>query len=305
MLHCPYAAPGFASLAPSAPPIPRRYVGQPVDPLPPRLAPMTIHIAGLAIYPVKGLRGVQLHHARVERCGLEHDRRWAIAGPDGKALTQRNLPAMARIDAVPGGDTLRLEAAGHGGVNATPGRACLAVDVWGARVPVRAAAPDASAWLSRVLGTACTLAYMADPTARPVTPDLARPGDVVSLADGFPLLVTTAASLHDLNRRLGTPVPMNRFRPNLVIDGADAWAEDGWRQLAAGPVTLRLASPCSRCKVITLDQQTGANPARTEPLRTLGTFHRDDAGRITFGWNAVPEALGTIAVGEGIVPAAR
>lgn len=262
---------------------------------------MTLHVAGLAIYPVKGLRGVSLDRARVERCGLEHDRRWAIAGLNGKALTQRDLPAMARIDALPDGDTLRLEAAGHGGVDARPDEPVTSVDIWGTTVPMRAATPAASAWLSRVLGTPCTLAYMADPAARTVTPDLARPGDVVSLADGFPLLLTTTASLGDLNRRLSNPVPMARFRPNLVLDGADAWAEDSWHRLAAGPVTLRLASPCSRCKVITIDQHTGANPARNEPLKTLGTFHRDDAGRITFGWNAIPELLGTIAVGDRVI----
>ena len=259
-----------------------------------------MHVAALTLYPVKGLRGLSLDQAAVERCGLAGDRRWAVARPGGKVLTQRDVPAMARIDAWYEGDTLRLEAAGHGGAEARSTDIPITVDVWGTTVPMRAATASASAWLSRVLGTPCTLAHMADPTARPVTPDLARPGDVVSLADGFPLLLANAASVADLNSRLAFPVGADRFRPNLLVDGAPAWAEDGWARIEAGPVTLRLASPCSRCKVITLDQRTGDNPARTEPLRTLGAFHRDAAGRITFGWNAIPEALGVLRVGDRV-----
>jgi uncharacterized protein YcbX len=217
-------------------------------------------------------------------------------------LTQRDLPAMARIDARYDGPTLRLECAGHGGVEAHSTETSATIDVWRTLVPTRAANPDASAWLSRVLGTTCTLVHQADPTSRPVTPDLARPGDVVSLADGFPLLITNQASLDDLNTRLQTPIPMDRFRPNLVIDGAPAWSEDSWSHILTPKIRLRLASPCSRCTVTTLDQHTGENPARTEPLKTLATFHRDATGQITFGWNAIPETLGTIAVGDEVSP---
>jgi uncharacterized protein YcbX len=209
---------------------------------------------------------------------------------------------MARIDAHTNGTTLRLECAGHGGVDAYATETAASVDVWRTVVPTRAANPEASAWLTRVLGTPCTLVHQADPASRPVTPDLAQPGDVVSLADGFPLLVTNQASLDDLNTRLQTPIPMDRFRPNLVIDGAPAWSEDSWSHILTPKIRLRLASPCSRCTVTTLDQHTGENPARTEPLKTLATFHRDATGQITFGWNAIPETLGTIAVGDEVSP---
>ena len=259
-----------------------------------------MHIAALRIYPVKGLRGVDVPSARLERCGLAGDRRWAILAPNGKALTQRDLPAMARVDAFIEGAFLRLECAGHGGIDAHPTEIPTTVDVWRTIIPTHRANPAASAWLTRALGTECTLVHQSDPASRPVTPDLAKPGDVVSLADGFPLLVTNEASLDHLNTRLRTPVPMDRFRANLVIAGAEAWAEDHWATIQAGSIRLRLASPCARCTVTTLDQQTGENPARTEPLKTLGTFHRDTAGNITFGWNAVPESLGTIAVGATI-----
>ena len=255
-------------------------------------------IASLAIYPVKGLRGIPLQTAALERCGLRHDRRWAILGPGARVLTQRDLPAMARIEATPTGSGLRLEAAGQDGIEAVPAGLPIRLTVWGVQVPAISANPDASEWLARALGTPCTLAYLADPAARPVTPDLARPGDVVSLADGFPLLVATTGSLQALNQRLSTPVPMARFRPNIVLEGAPAWAEDDWSHLEAGPVRLRLASPCARCAVIAVDQQTGALAPRKEPLRTLGRIRRDAEGRITFGCNAIPETLGALRVGD-------
>lgn len=261
---------------------------------------MELHVSSLAIYPVKGLRGIDLTAAIVQRQGLEHDRRWAVLRPDGVVLTQRDLPGMARIDAVPEGDGLRLECAGHGGVSARAGDEAVTAIVWRNPVATVAAVGEASAWLGRVLGTPCRLVFLADPTARPVTPDLARPGDTVSLADGFPLLVTTTGSLAALNKELGSAVPMERFRPNLVVDGAAAWAEDGWPHVTAGPVRLRLASGCARCKVVTLDQRSGETPVRMEPLRTLGRIRRDADGHINFGWNAVPETLGAVRVGDAV-----
>lgn len=263
-------------------------------------------ISSLAIYPVKGLRGLALDRATVERQGLAGDRRWAVLRPDGRVWTQRDLPGMARVDAVPQGDGLRLEAAGFGGVDARvetrPGTAV----VWGTPVPVLLANPAASDWLARVLGQACTLVHQADPASRPVTPDLAEPGDVTSLSDGFPLLVTTTASLAAVNARLDSPVGMERFRPNLVLDGAPAaWDEDGWARLDGATVRLRLASPCARCTVTTLDQRTGAATARKEPLRTLGQLHRTEAGLVTFGMNAIPERPGEVAAGDDITVGLR
>ena len=262
---------------------------------------MDLHVSSLAIYPVKGLRGIDLPSAVVERQGMEHDRRWAVLRPDGVVLTQRDLPDMARIDAVPEGNGLRLECAGHGGVSAVAGTEAVTAIIWRNPVATVSAGDEASAWLGRVLGTPCRLVHLADPAARPVTPNLARPGDTVSLADGFPLLVTTTGSLAALNGHLESAVPMARFRPNLVVEGAGAWAEDGWPHITVGGVRLRLASPCARCKVVTLDQRSGETPVRMEPLRTLGRIRRDEAGHINFGWNAVPETLGVVRVGDAVV----
>ena len=256
----------------------------------------TLHITALAIYPVKGLRGIAVEHARVELQGLEHDRRWAIIRPGGSVLTQRELPAMARIDAIPAAAGLRLECAGFGGVDAIAERGACTTVVWGNHVPTVLANQAASGWLERVLETPCSLVYLDDPAARPIAPTLLDQG-VVSLADGFPLLVTTTASLAALNEHLGAPVPMERFRPNLVVEGAAGWDEDRWRHIQAGPVRFRIASPCVRCTVTTIDQRSGVATPRKEPLRTLGKLHRDQKGGITFGMNAIPETLGTLSVG--------
>ena len=269
---------------------------------------MPYAVTTLAIYPIKGVRALYPIEASVERMGLEHDRRWAAIGADGRVLTQREHSALTHVCAhpVPGG--LHLSSAGHGTVDAMPSGGSAVLNIWGTEVATVAANDAASTWLSAVVGVPCTLVHQADPASRAVTPALARPGDTVSLADGFPLLLAGTASLAAVNARLPPipgPVPMDRFRPNLVVETTEPWEEDTWSHVTIGSVRLRLASPCVRCTVITLDQDTGAPTPRKEPLRTLGLMHRDDEGHITFGWNAVPETLGTIRVGDPVVPTLR
>lgn len=265
-----------------------------------------MRVTSLAIYPVKSLRPLYPPEAQVERPGLRHDRRWALIRPgDGRVLTQREHPALARIAAHPTPNGLHLSCDGHRSAEATPDGPAAVLNIWGTIVPAVQANPAASTWFAGVLGTPCTLVHLRDPTARPVTPALARPGDTVSLADGFPLLVVGTASLRALNARLASPVPMIRFRPNLVVETTEPWEEDTWSHLQLGSVRLRLASPCARCTVITVDQDTGALTPRKEPLRTLGLMRRDEEGHVTFGWNAVPETLGTLRVGDAAAPILR
>jgi uncharacterized protein YcbX len=138
-----------------------------------------------------------------------------------------------------------------------------------------------------------------------VDPAYGRPGDRVSFADGFPLLVVNTASLEDLNARLAQPVPIARFRSNLVVSGAAPWAEDGWRSLHVGHIAFRAVKPCTRCIVIATDQNTGARAPDREPLRTLATFRPDAGGRALFGQNLVPDTLGRLAVGMPIAAQPR
>jgi uncharacterized protein YcbX len=256
----------------------------------------------IRIYPVKALRGYALPASDVALWGLDHDRRWMVVQPDGRFLTQRELPAMARIDARATADALTLAAGGGGGLRVpvpTPAAERRQVQVWGDQVPALDAGPEAAAWLGARLGLACGLVYLDDPHARPVDPAYGRPEDRALFSDGFPVLLANTASLAALNAALPNPIDMARFRPNIVVSGAAAWDEDRWRRIRIGGVVFRVAKPCARCVVTTVDQMTGDRPDKSEPLRTLGRMRRA-AGGVMFGQNLIPDGAGRIAVGDTI-----
>lgn len=266
-----------------------------------------MHVAEIRIYPVKGLRGRPVTEAVVEPWGLAGDRRYMVVDAEsGRFLSQRELPRMAVLEAAPRPGGLDLSGPGLGLLAVdTPGAGApsRAVTVWRDSLQARDAGDAAAAWLSGALGRACRLVHMADPAAaRRVDPDYAEAGDRVSFADGFPLLVTNAASLADLNRRLGAPVSMDRFRTNVAVVGAEAWAEDGWQRLEIGPVPFAGTKDCARCAVTTVDQDTGERSPETEPLRTLAQFRRKAGGRIIFGQNLIPRGTGRIALGDTVRP---
>ncbi len=256
-----------------------------------------MHVASLHVFPVKGLKGCSPDRATVEPWGLAGDRRWMIVDSAGRFITQRQNPGLATLMAIAGTDALTLVAVSGSRIDVPyPDRhaECLPVTVWRDVVAARDGGAAASAFLAPVLGVPCRLVFMDDPAeARPADPDFARPGDRVSFADGFPLLLTTSASLADLNTRLAQPVPMNRFRPNLVVAGTEPWAEDGWRHLRVGDVPFEIVKPCARCVVTTVDQDTGIKSEDQEPLRTLQRFRRDARGQVLFGQNLVPRGTGT------------
>ena len=261
-----------------------------------------VTVTALHVHPVKGLQGHALASVAVERCGLVGDRRWMVVDPAGRFITQRQFPQMATVAVECVADGLVLHSPDRGQlVVPRPAAAepSTPVTVWQSSVPAQPAGETAAAWLSQVLGVACRLVYLADPTARPVDPEYGAALDRVSFADGFPVLLTAMSSLHDLNGRLEAPIPMRRFRPNIEISGAPAWAEDCWRRIRIGEVVFRLPKPCSRCLVTTVDQESGQRPDRQEPLRTLARFHRTEDGAM-FGQNMIPESLGRIAVGDSV-----
>lgn len=263
-------------------------------------------LRSLHLHPVKSLAALTVDEAVVEPWGLAGDRRWMVVDGAGTAVTQRQEPRLTGIVAMP---------LPNGGVElSAPGRAPLAVavperadtvvvELFGKKFEVIEAAPDAHAWLSGFLGAEVRLVHQDAPSyRRPVDPAYARPGETVSLADGYPLLVTTAASLEALNALIARgdhrgegPLPMNRFRPNVVVDGTDPWEEDGWRRVAIGAVAFRVVKPSTRCVITTIDQST-AERGR-EPLRTLA-LHRRSGTKLIFGQNLVPEGTGTVRVGE-------
>jgi len=261
-----------------------------------------LHVTGLTLYPVKGLRGIPVSACRIGPLGLEGDRRWMIVDANGTFLSQRSHPRMALVETamVGEGEAGRGEAqeAGRSRIRLTaPGLAPVeipAVPREGAPVPVTiwddpvnavAPSPEADAWMSAYLEAPVRLVYQPDHAVRP-TDGAFAPGGRVSFADGYPVLLVTQASLDELNRRLAEPVPMARFRPNVVVGGPGApHAEDRWRRIRVGGVHLAGVKRCARCTVTTVDPATGVRGV--EPLRTLAGY-RAAGGKVWFGQNLVP-----------------
>ena len=271
-------------------------------------------IAGLSIYPVKSCHGVDTRYVQVLPTGLAHDgvrdREWMVIDARGRFLTQREVPDLALVRVVVRDARLELLVPGHAPVAPGKGATCD-VQVWGAHVRGIDAGDDCARALSAHLGRDVRMVRFDDRLPRPCNPDyVGATGATTLFADGYPVLVIGRASLDDLNARLvahGFPtVPMNRFRPNLVLDGLDAYDEDHLDTITTGAVTLKLVKPCTRCEITTTDQDTARR--HLEPLRTLATYRRDDrlAG-VTFGMNAivVAGAGATLAVGDAAEVAFR
>jgi len=267
-----------------------------------------MRVASLHIHPVKGMRAVDVTRARVEVRGLAGDRRWLVVDEAGVFLTQRSHAKLATVNAALDGDALTLSAEGMEALRVRPPDSGVRrnVVVWDAHISAALASADAARALSEFLGENVELVYMDDKAVREKA-SVWTPAPVpVSFADAFPILVTTTGSLaalnDDIEKHGGARVPMARFRSNIVIECDEPWAEDKWDRLEIGEVALDLVKPSDRCIVTTTDQQTGRRMGK-EPLAALARIHRSTDPRINgviFGENAVPRALGEIAVGDKV-----
>jgi hypothetical protein len=266
-----------------------------------------VRVAALYTYPVKGGHRLEPQEAAVEHYGLAGDRRWLVVDADGVGVTQRRNAGLVHLRARPRPGGLVLVAPGRPELDVPePADGPTAVRVFAGQppVPARLAGPQADRWLTDLLGEPVRLTWLADTGVRPVDPAWAAPDDRVGFADAFQLLLANAASLDAVNDWLlaegDEPVPMTRFRPNVVLAGAPPWAEDGWigRRLRIGDVTVRVVKPCDRCVVTTIDQETGEKGR--QPLRALGRHRRDPLG-LLFAVNAVPDGTGLIRVGDPAV----
>ncbi len=260
-----------------------------------------MHISALHLYPVKSARGNAVSEAIVEPRGLKHDRRWMIVDANDRFITQREKGKLARLvpQAIDGGLILRAEGLGRLEVpEPTLAESCREVVIWRSTVEAADAGDIAASWISEFLGEPARLVFMTPESLRRPSQDFAEPTDEVSFADGFPILLTTEASLDHLNRRLEHSVPMNRFRPNIVIAESELFAEDNWSTLVIGDVTLRNVKPCGRCIVTTTDQVTGERRG-DEPLRTLAQVRLQD-GQANFGINLIASKCGLIRVGDNV-----
>jgi MOSC domain-containing protein len=260
-----------------------------------------MRLSSLHIYPVKSCGGIPLTESVVDRLGLAFDRRWMVITPRGQFLTQREAPALALVRPTIAPPHLRLNAPGLPELVTalTPlGGRPVAAQVWSDRLLVVAPDHRADDWFSRAAGQEVVLAHIPDSVVREVDRRYAPAGGRTGFADGFPFLLVGEASLAALNSRLDSPLPMNRFRPNLVLSGSAAFAEDGWRAIRIGGIPMEVVKPCARCVVTTTDQATGRRDGE-EPLRTLATFRRQN-GKVMFGQNVVHYGTGVLRIGDQV-----
>jgi len=293
-----------------------------------------MQISEINIYPIKSLKGISLDSAIVEERGLRHDRRWMLTDRDGVFMTQREFPEMATITVKVESGKLRVESenAGEMAIPFEPDEGeRQRVTVWQSVCDAEVYRGAVSEWFSDVLGTACQLVRMPDATQRHINPIFDRGRDIVSFADGYPIMVVGEASLEDLNKRLSReaeegvrdrqetdevvrdPLPMNRFRPNLVVSDSEPYAEDNWSRIRVGEAIFRPTKPCERCVITTVDQSKGEFAGK-EPLKTLATYRmaKDvipdryeafgmNGNAVLFGQNLVSETPGErISVGDAI-----
>ena len=259
-----------------------------------------VHLSGLYIYPIKSAGGIPVDAWDADERGLRHDRRWMLVDETGLFISQRELPRMALIGVRIERDCLVVDAPDMPPLEVPldpPTTNSVLARIWDDLVESLAVGDGADRWFSELLGVGCKLVYLPDESVRPVDPDYGRPEDQVGLADAFPFLLISEASLADLNARLERPVPMNRFRPNLVVRGCEPFAEDGWRLVRIGQITLRVVKPCARCTITTVDQTTVA--VGKEPLRTLARFRRAGT-KVHFGQNLIHDETGTLHLGDPV-----
>jgi len=263
---------------------------------------MSVTVTDLHVYPIKSCRGIAQDSAVLAPTGLTDDRHWMLVRPNGRFITQREHPRMALIaTALNGGLTLNAPGMPELDVSRSAGGESRAVTVWKFEGRGIDCGEVAAAWVSKYLETPLRLVMFDVSVPRVCSPEWA--GDtraITEFSDGYPILVISRASLAELNSRLPKALPMERFRPNVVIDGVDAYDEDRMHELRVGPVTLRIVKPCMRCSITTTDQQRGAVDG-VEPLKTLKEYRYDSALRgVAFGQNViVVSGVGeTLSVGQ-------
>ena len=260
-----------------------------------------ITVFSLIYYPIKACRGFEVDTAKVERMGLQHDRRMMVVTPEGRFLTQREHPRLALITPKLNNEVLELGAPDYDSIQVgiqTTGYPVL-VGVWKSKnVQAIDQGEEAAEWFSDWLGSEARLVHIADGYRRRLNPEYAvNADDHTGFADGYPILLTSDEGLQDLNSRLETPLPMNRFRPNLVVKGCEPFAEDTWNRIRIGGVDLAVVKPCARCVVTTIDKTT--LETSREPLKTLAKYRKHKLGAI-FGQNVIPLNEGSLQLGMSV-----
>ncbi|MBC7826434.1 MAG: MOSC domain-containing protein [Chitinophagaceae bacterium] len=261
-----------------------------------------LRVSELFIYPIKSLGGIALPSAKITDRGFQYDRRWMLVDSANRFLTQREFPQMALLQVQLSDGLLTVQ---HKTKNtemavvpALSGRIQLAtVQVWGDTCRVELVNPELDEWFSDMLSISCKLVYMPDSSKRRVDTRYATNKELTSLSDGYPFLIIGQSSLDDLNARLAEPVPMNRFRPNIVFTGADPYLEDIMEHFSINSTQFYGVKPCARCVITTIDQDSAGRSR--EPLKTLAAY-RQKRNNVYFGQNLLHDGEGEMHVGDEI-----
>ncbi len=260
-------------------------------------------ISELNIYPVKSLRGISLNSAKVTDRGFKHDRRWMLVDGNGMFMTQRDFPQMAFINVEIKDDGLIVynrnkNSDKHFIPFEIVQSRVITVPIWDDTCSAVMVGRDSDKWFSEALGVECKLVFQPEKTHRPVDEKYSKNNnELVSFADGYPFLIIGQSSLDDLNSKLEEPLPMNRFRPNIVFTGGKPFLEDEMKEFKINNITFYGVKPCARCVITTTDQETGER--LHEPLKTLATYRKFD-NKVMFGINLLNEGEGLIRVGDQI-----
>lgn len=260
-------------------------------------------LSEINIYPVKSLGGISLTSSVVEQRGLKYDRRWLLVDENGIFMTQRDFPQMALISlSIHNGELLgEHKTDKHISPLTIPlhseSSANIEVVIWDDKCRALLVGKEYDDWFSDALKYKCKLVFMPDTERRIVEKKFITDEQVVSFADAYPFLIIGQSSLDDLNSRLETPLPMNRFRTNFVFTGGTPFEEDEWKSFSVGEIKFRAVKPCARCVITTTDQETSLR--NEEPLKTLSTFRRF-GNKVLFGMNLIADSYGMIKVGDKI-----
>ena len=264
-----------------------------------------LQLSEIWIYPVKSLAGIRLEKSRVTQRGLEYDRRWMLVDEKGVFVTQRKYPQLVLFQPKIDGGFMQIshKDATKGSVSFSLSqkneKQPIEVQVWEDSVSAIEVSEQVSFWFSEILGFNVRLVFMPDESLRKVDPDYAvDPDDMTSFSDGFPFLIIGQASLDDLNTRLQEKVGMDRFRPNFVFSGGEAYEEEQWKEFRIGNLVFHGVKPCGRCIMTTVDAQKG-NFSGKEPLYTLSTY-RKKGNKVLFGQNVIAKQQGEVKVSERI-----
>jgi uncharacterized protein len=259
----------------------------------------------LVRYPLKSGAGEALQQAHVSARGVHDDRRWMVVDEHGTFLTARRRGQLLGVSAEPGPEgAITLRASGRPSCRVAapdPVLARRSVEVWEAACDGLDLGDDAAQWMTAIVGEKCRVVYMPDSCQRSINSSAAQTGDIVSFADGFPLLLTLKESLDRLNNSIQSRVSMRCFRPNVVVTGFAPFSELSWSRVRIGTIDFEVGGPCVRCQLITRHPETGVRRSDGQPLTHLAKTQRTEQG-VVFGINLIPRGTGTLRLGDPVLP---